>query len=151
MDALCEGQFNQDELDDIADRVDFSSNKLRSVFMEFMLGDRSVEEDGLDDDDDAADCAREIGEAVERGDRTPLEKSTNDSNEFWYKQIFTHSNELCFLIQMTYFAQIGIQNFKMNLFQFISQPFSHGFSFTMAHFEAQNMLDPTFKYIRIFE
>ena len=66
MDALCEGQFNQDELDDIADRVDFSSNKLRSVFMEFMLGERSVEDDL--DDDDAADCAREIGEAVEKGD-----------------------------------------------------------------------------------
>ena len=42
MDALCEGRFNRDELDDIADRVDFSSNNLRSVFMEFMLGERWV-------------------------------------------------------------------------------------------------------------
>ena len=85
-----------------------------------------------------------------------LEKSTNirifeNLNEFWCKQIFTHSNELQFLIRMTYFAKIGIQNVKMNLFLFISQPFSHGFSFTMAHFEAQNMLVSTFEYIRIFE
>ena len=31
VEALSEGEFNQDELDDIADRVDFSSNRLRFV------------------------------------------------------------------------------------------------------------------------
>ena len=71
VDSLSEGEFNQDELDDIADRIDFSSNRLRSVFMEFTLGERSVEEED-DLDDDAGDCAFEIGEAVERGDRSSV-------------------------------------------------------------------------------
>ena len=39
--------------------------------MEFTLGERSVEEED-DLDDDAGDCAFEIGEAVERGDRSSV-------------------------------------------------------------------------------
>ena len=54
-------------MDDLADRIDFSNNRLRSVFMEFMRGERSVEDED-DLDDDAGDCAYEIGEAVEKGD-----------------------------------------------------------------------------------
>ena len=67
VDTLSEGEFNQDELDDIAERIDFTGNRLRSVFMEFMRGERSVDDED-DLDDDAGECAFEIGEAVERGD-----------------------------------------------------------------------------------
>ena len=31
VETLSDGEFNQDELEDIADRVDFTSNRLRSV------------------------------------------------------------------------------------------------------------------------